>query len=407
MGSSSFRHRIALSRLTILGLDTSERLSTLLEETKAPLAGLWMGSLLVATIGCHQSLPSNLFVVFPESDALRIVFIKNRLPVLSRLILGPTQAEDQAAEIILTLRHLENTRALDRDAGRLAVMVLGASQEIERCMDHGLFEVVIPPPPWDSVADDAWLFALFDLVITSPKGQMAPLKRRAEFVAIRLRPVAYAFAGLFSLFTLWTAAENVRFFETSYSNKRQIETNLQKIEEQTRDAAKEILEFGVSPELVSRAIILEKNELSSAPSFTLPLHQLGEVISQQEILRLKSYTWRIVPPGEPVCIQGAKGSPLKPANVDLSKVKREVEVIFEILLPPSTQEKSRAQIVANLSVQLSGIEGIHLIRDQAKELDRQVLSYSKNSISEAMQSWCFSLSDKDASGKNSPIDSKS
>lgn len=391
-----FMDRMAPPRQTMLGLDAAQRVTTALDALSTPIAGVWTTSMLLASIGCKATLPPELFVVLPGPDALRIVFIKNHAPVLSRLIPGVTQAQDQAAEITRTLRHLENIRALDRRTHRRGVLVLGDPQGMEALLAQDRLDLLPPPPPWTTSPPTDWRFALFDLALTSPVGQLAPLSRRTEFVAARLRQPTYAGAALCLGLALWAAGDNLRDIGASYSSRNEIQGRIQRLATQVNEDEQKMARYGVSAELVRRAVALDQEEIISAPSLPAQMHRLGQVIGRHEAARLGQFEWRIVPPGQPSCTGGGaptpSGAPAGSVVAEASVPKRVVEISFQSVLPEDQREKARAQSVASMSSMLTKVEGATLIRDPAKELVHAALhGGGARTQNEKTLSWCLTL----------------
>lgn len=392
----SFMDRIAPPRQALLGLDAASRVNAALDALAAPLAGVWTTSMLLTQIGSKKALPPNLFVVLPAVDALRIVFIKKRVPVLSRLIPGVTQASDQAAEITRTLRHLENTRVLDRNMKRHAVLLLGNPQGLTHLLAKDHMELIDAPAPWTTTPPTDWRFALFDLALTLPAGQLASLSRRVGFVATRLRAPSYGIAALGLGLALWVSGENLREIMANQSSQNEIQGHTQYLARQASAVEQEMAGFGVPANLVHRAVALDQEEIASAPSLPAQMQQLGQIIGQQPALRLSQFEWRMVPSGEVPCTRGAP----TPASVPTEPVaeaavpKRQVEISFDITMPQEQPAKARAQTVASLSARLAKLEGVALILDPAKDLPQATLSGGSGSaspVTEKTMSWCLAL----------------
>lgn len=384
--------RIAPPRQTLLGLDAAPRINLALDALSTPLAGVWSTSMLLATIACRKPLPAELFVVLPGPDALRVVVIKNRLPVLSRLIAGVTEPADQVAEITRTLRHLENTRVLDRSVHRHGVLVLGDAQGMATALAAEHLDLLTPPPPWANQPPGDWRFALFDLALKSPIGQLAPLSRRTQYVAAQLRQAAYLGAALSLGGALWAAGDNLRYIVAGQASRSQMQASAQALAVQMGEADQKMVGFGVAAETVRSAVALDREEISSAPSLSLQMQQIGSVIGQHETVRLGSFAWTVLPPGRPACSASAAGTPEAPAGAEAVAQQRLVEISFDITLPEDLREKARAQTVTSVSTLLAKIDGASLIRDPAKGLDKAALSGGGTRFgTDKALSWCLTL----------------
>ena len=390
----SLMDRIAPPRQTLLGLDAAQRVNVALDGLSAPVAGVWATSMLLAMIGCKKPLPPELFVVLPGPDALRIVVIKNRLPVLTRLIAGVTQPSDQVAEITRTLRHLENTRVLDRSVHRHGVLVLGDTEGMAAALAAEHLDLLAPPPPWANKPPNDWHFALFDLALKSPVGQLAPLSRRTQYVAAQLRQAAYVGAALCLGGALWAAGDNLRYIVAGQASRSQMQANAQALALQMGEADQKMVGFGVAAETVRSAVALDRDEVSSAPSLSSQLQQLGGAIGQHDLVRVGQLAWTVLPPGRPACAGGASGgAAAEPAaGAEATAPKRLVEISFDITLPEELREKARAQTVASLSTSLTKLGGAALIRDPAKGMDKAALSGGGvRTGSDKPLSWCLTL----------------
>ncbi|NDP40269.1 MAG: hypothetical protein GZ093_16235 [Rhodoferax sp.] len=397
--------RIAPPRLTLLGVDAAQKVNQALDALSAPIAGVWAMSMLLSLIGVKKGLPSELFMVLPTAQALRIVFIKNRVPVLSRLIPGITQASEQVTEIVRTLRHLENTRVLERSGRKHAVLMLGDTQDLAALLAAHQLQLLDPPSPWANTAPADWRFALFDLVLSSPAGQLASLSRRASFVAARLRQPAYALAAVSLGLALWASVGNLREIVASHSTRIQIDGRTQQLTEQLNEVEQKMAGFGVAPDLVRQAAALDREELTTAPSLAAHMQQLGQVVGQHPEMRVGQFEWRILQPGQAACTRGA---PAPAANsetpvTEAAAPKRQVEISFGITLPQDQPARARAQSVASLSTLLAKLHGVSLIQDPAKTMAQATLS-GGGARPEAEQalSWCLSLPGQPADPDASP-----
>lgn len=391
----SLMDRIAPPRLGLLGLDAAQRVDAALATLTSPLTGVWTTSMLLAGIGCRKGLPPELFVVLPAPEALRIVVIKNREPVLSRLVAGVTKPADQVAEIVRTLRHLENTRVLERGTHRHGVLILGGADDMAAQLAQDHLELLPWPPPWATSAPPDWRFALFDLAVTTPPGQLAPLSRRVEHVASQWRRAAYGAAALCAALSVWAAFDNVRNILASESARAQAQTEVQRLASAQNEAEQKMVGFGVGAEAVRRAVTLEREELTSAPPLKASLLQLARAIAPHEAARLGQLSWRLLPAGRAPCVGGAPGAAAAaeaaPTGEPTAPTRR-LELSFDLTPPQDQAATARAQMVASVSAALAKGDGVSLHRDPARELPQATLSGGASSSDrDKPLSWCLSL----------------
>lgn len=394
--TGSLMDRLAPPRQTLLGVDAAARVDAALGTLPAPLVGVWATSMLLALIGSDKTLPADLFVVLPGQDALRIMVMKHRQPVLSRLVAGVSRPGEQVAEVVRTLRHLENTRVLERGVQRRGVLFLGDSAGIEALLAAEQLDLL----PWPGVFAKAppveWRDALFDLVVKSPAGQLAPLSSRTAYVASQVRRVAYGAAALCALASLWGSAVNLRSMWASQVSAREAQTQAQSLLAQSSQFESRTAGFGVSADLVRRAVALDLQEVTSAPSLHDHLQQLAQAVGQFDGVRLSQLTWRMLPVGSPACPTGPAGlgavSEPATAETGTAPAARQVELSLDITLPETLREKAHADMVAALSGELGKQAGVRLLRDPAKGLTQAALSGGgANFDASKSLAWCLTL----------------
>ncbi len=388
--------RLAPPHQVLLGVEAAPRLNDALDALSAPLAGVWTTSLLLAQMGSHPSLPADVLIIWPSASALRIVFMKNHAPVLTRLIPGVKTSAEQAEEIIRTLRHLENTRALQRGLQRCGVWLLGhVDAQMQTLLADQALDMVPMPTPWPNTLPDQWLFVLFDKLLTSPVGQLAPLPRRYAFIAHQVRPLAYGAAALGLGAALWAGAANWSVSTAYRIESVQIQRHVQALQAQQSQLEQRVAAFGVPAPLVRQVVALEQQQLRGAPSLAAQMGQLADVISHHEKARLSQFKWRILAPGQPACIQPS-ATPASPPeapepNVQASAPLR-AEISLTLLLPDDLLEKDRAELLTALSVQLKQLKGVAVLDSPSALQGQTVLSNLNNqSLKNSAPAWCLTL----------------
>lgn len=389
--SGGLMERLAPPRQTAQGLDAAKRLDAALVELPGPLAGVWLTSLLLATIGAKKGMPSELFVALPSDDGLRLVVLKDRVPVLTRWIPGVTEARALASEIVRTVRHLENTRVLDRSAKPRSVLVLGDAEGMGELLAPDNIFLLDLPAEWAKVAPGEWHFALFDLVIASPVGQVAPLSLRIDFVASRVSRAAYVVAALSLLLAVGGGASHMQEILATQASQQQLQSRVTSQQSKIGAADEALAQFGVSADLVREAAALDLNEIRSLRPLANDLMQLAAIVSRFDALRLQQYTWRLLSTGQVACVSESPGG-VAPAPTEGVAPQRLVEVKLAATLPSDQRERARAQMIAALSAQLRSIQGATLMTDPAKALlNAPLQGGGLTPANSAPPSWCFTL----------------
>lgn len=395
-----FMDRLAPPRQPMLGIDAAARIDAVLGTIDKPLVGVWATSMLLAQIGAAKSLPSELFVVLPGQDAVRIVVLKDRVPVLSRLVAGISQPSERATEVVRTLRHLENTRVLERGERHHGVLVLGDSTGMAGLLAADKMDLL----PWSAHASaqaPAWPDALFDRVVKSPAGQLAPLAKRTQFVASELRRAAYGAACVSMVAAVWASADNLRSMWTAQSQAAQLRAQVQQLQAQGSAIDSQMLGFGVTAELVRRAVALDVQEVASAPSLETHLRELGMAVGRFPGVYLSQLEWRVLPPGRAACPSAAANpgaaAPVAnaaeaPSDGQAQPDARLVELSLDISLPESLREKAHLDTVTGLSQTMRKMVGAKLLRDPAQELAQAAMTGGGSSFDAGKsRSWCLSL----------------
>ncbi len=394
-------NHLAPPRQIAFGIEAAERINTTLAALgPVPIAGVWATSLLLAHIASHKSLRGDLFVVLPDVDALRIVFVRQGTPILTRLIPSVTQAPDIAAEISRTVRYLENNRLLERSSEPRNVLMLGDPPEIDVWLKQENLRRLAPPPPWHKKNPDDWRFALFDKVTTAPAGQLAPLSWRSRFVAQRMRAPVYAASVLCLVLAIVLAAENLNQIATNYSNTQGIAQRSRVHEIQITETQQKIAGFGISAEEVRNAVLLEQTELAPVPSLSNQLQQLSEIISPFDSFRLVELDWRLLNKGEAACSAVADAALAPPAASGAATEPvaappaRQVEISFQLLDRLERGERAKTQALTSFSAKLGGVPGLSLKVDPVKALVAGNLSGGGALIDkpgDKPMAWCLTL----------------
>lgn len=393
--------RLIPTQYIFFGIDAAERLNSELDAIKAPIAGVWPVSLLMGGLARDRSLYPDLFVVLPGKDTLRIVYLKNRTPVLTRLTMTPNVSGAQVEELVRTLRHLENTQVVPRDRKANPVLVLGNSDGFGERMDAARMTLIeLPRREKQPVVD--WRHPLFDLVLKSPPGQVAPMMRRVSYLSARLNILARNLAFLIIVVGIGAASTNLfaiyRMIEQRVASAGMIED----LDQDIADLNTNIARYGVAPDTVRRAITLYEDEISGVPGMEVHLRQLAQVLSKDPNLRLRDLQWRLLPPGADPClssataIDAAAGADTKPPGSD----QRRVELSFDLAVPETYGPRDRAQTLRSISGELSAIPESNIWQDANKELASGSLRGGTILSAAARLSWCLTLPGKTVAPSN-------
>lgn len=388
--------RLAPTRQLLIGINNPERLDS--ELGTRPIAGIWPISQLISLFSQNRKLPAELLVVLPHADALRIVYLRQHTPILTRLAPTSGSTSAQIEEILRTRRYLENTRAIERDQA-CPILLLGHSQPFSSQLAAAQFELIPPPAPWDSQPPADWRFPLFDLAVQTPPGQVAPIAQRTDFLAQRLRQTAWVTASVALLAGLWAASDNLSAILATLKQEKLSQIEIQRLTIQKTEVEQKTAGFGVDPELLRRAIALDDEEIVSVPDFRRVLQQLAQAIGAFPELRLKELEWQLLAAGSKPCAKESTlsapetaTSPPENAGEDPQPAPaRRLEISLQIALPDTYGPRDQAQLLRKISQQLGRLAGAKLIHDPASQLERGVLQSAPDGQREKRQSWCLTL----------------
>ena len=168
------------------------------------------------------------------------------------------------AEIVRTLRHLENTKVLERDGGQRQVLVLSQDGDLAEALGAEQLSVIQAPRSWRKMTADDFKFALFDLAMKSPPGQLAPLMRRTAFVASRLRMAAYVLSAA-------AACASIAILATGLAQIQQDRAMLNSTKDAARQVAlavaktsQAIAAYPVSVDILKSTLQIENEEILAA-----------------------------------------------------------------------------------------------------------------------------------------------
>ncbi len=381
----------APTRHILFGIEAVERLDAELDATPVPVIGVWPASMLLALLGLDDSLPESLFVVHPGPGTLRIVYLKNRTPVLTRLIQTPNKISAQVDEIIRTLRHLENTQTVPRDRQIHSVLLLENPDGFEEQMNAANLKLV-NLPRWQKKLPDDWRFPLFDLCVKSPAGQVAPLKRRADYLSARLSKVAVALAVAILVTGIAAAGKNLWSMFDILNQGRAMEDSVQQLNARIAGVQQNINQFGADPESVRRAVAMDEEEIRSIPSMEEHLRLVVNVLESDPNLRVTDLQWRLLtaaalPCALTIVADQAEASGEAPPISDQHKV----ELNIQLALPSTYGPRDRALALRTISKGLARIEGLRLWQDATKDLFSGSLQGGSTFETSTRPSWCMTL----------------
>ncbi len=403
--SGGIMERIVPPYQTLTAVEPSDRVELALAHIKSPIAGVWSASMLMAHIGQSSAMPQHLFVILCQPGSMRILFIKHRAPVLTRLVTTAQTIQEQASEVIRTLRHLENTHVVQRNAERFGVLLLGGSEEFAAKLTEDRLTLLTLPKKWRRLEIQNWNHVLFESVIQNPPGQLAPLKYRISYLALETTKYARIATAVGVLVAVFATASSTLHAIQIKQESEQLQQKLKLLAAEIATTDEAIAAYGVSPDMVRRAVALDREEIETAPDMSQHMIQVAEIISRQPTVRLKNWQWKLASKDEPICTQedgktsyqitstdmGAQGV----NNLSMSEQgpMRMVEIKLTIVFPESLSPSQLEKQTIEISNGLKTIKDVKLYQDPVKSIlsGRISIATVAKAVTSPGTSWCFSL----------------
>ena len=360
-GRGTLMDRLAPARQLLLGVDASERVHAALDGVTVPLAGLWSSSMLLAQIAGRRRLAPDLFVVLPQDGSLRILFLKDHQPLLSRLAPSTDSPVDRAAQIARTLRHLQNTRSIERSERRYPVLLLGAENGLGAALAAQRLDLIASPGAWASRPPGDWRFLLFELALRSPPGQLAPIGLRSAYLSRRLNRLAYGTAAASLVLALgaasgeWERGLHARQLRDRYAR----EVGSLRAERVRTESA--IASFGAEPDQLRAALNLDAREVVAVPALAQAMRTASGVVARQPGLRVERMNWRLLLPSESACAAQAPAPSKEAAQGDPQVARdrslRRVELKLELKLDGDSASGAGLRRLAGVAQGFAGAAG--------------------------------------------------
>jgi hypothetical protein len=378
--------RLAPPLQTLVAIDPPERLRDTLAQVQSPIAGVWSTSLLMAALARRVRLQGDVFMVLCTPAGMRIMFLRAQVPALTRLLPDALTAEQQSAEIVRTLRHLENTHAIARDASRLGVLLLGAAPGVADALAGDRLDVLPVPSAWQQQAAGNWQQFVFDMARKSPAPQLAPLRQRAQHVAQRLRLQLMLGTAVVCMAALAYAAWQVNALWQDRQAHAMQNTAAQA--QALADVDAQLQHQGVSVQAVRAALTLHNEQITQAPDFRADMLRVSQAVSTAAV-PLKHLQWRILPPTERACGAAQDTSAGADSGAAEGAPSLRVELVLEADMPEALTLAQRSQRVQTLSQQLAQLKNTTLITDPRKALQQGELRSAASSSTGL--AWCLEL----------------
>jgi hypothetical protein len=356
----------------LAAIDPPDRLRAALAERGAELAGVYCSGLLLATLAAQASRSPNVMAAAMTDAGMRVVALIDGAAVLTRLVQGANTPEDQAGEILRTVRHLENTRLLERDGRPLDALLLGIHPDTAALLAQDRLRVVPPPrgqAPWNLDVPTP----LLDAVRRSPQLQMAAPSERMSHLLRRLRHAGWAacaaaaVAALALAWGLWGQGRSTR------GSVAEFNAQLATIQAATAELDTQLAAQPLSPALLRELHLQYETQLGAVPPMWPDLEKLSRVIESESALRLARIQWRRLAAGEMACQSaGARGPGAAPSTVPMAGTAPQGMAAMQAPMAPMAPMAATAPEAADSAVPPPMLELSFQSQPDLLDLEQQI-----------------------------------
>lgn len=389
-------------KVMLSGFNAIKDIAGVQGEQAATFVGLW-GAAAVLGMMARKFVPADVLLVLPSAHELRILVIKDRIPVFTRYVF--CDGFNNVNEILLTRNYLEDQQIFE--SGKTPpVLFLGDSSSAEATLQNDELTFLPVPKEFLPKGEAGWLQPLFNYIISSPPGQLAPLASRARYYARKVRRAAYG-AALVSLVGVslygqgdWRGLVEMQLRErTLHSETRAASTERERLKKQISD-------MGADPELVRQAKEFADQEITAAPDVETFFALAAAAIADLPDVRVKSLTFHLVTDSASSCQdRSAQSSAYQVGSVPpvagvggaAMNSPRQAEVELTIMWPGDLSLRAKAEERKRISASLQGVVGVTILRDPTIVARSAILrGGAGGSAEQSEDSWCMGVSWKQA-----------
>ncbi|MDO9012847.1 MAG: hypothetical protein Q7U78_13745 [Gallionella sp.] len=369
----------------LTGLTTAETVTSKLDKLDIPIAGVWGMSMLLTLMAGRLAI-RDVILVMPSVHYLRILVIKEGAPVLTRCIHryhedNNAENDSDTNEILRTRQHLENHRIFEHDAAP-PVLYLGDASVVTDHLTRAGLTLLPVPNAFLPDGEAGYLHPLFEYVISSPRGQLAPLQLRARHLAENIRLTAHLGIAASLLSIVLFGQDDFRALIALHGKDNSLRADLQLAESESQRLEDHISTSGLDPALVRQATRFAALEMEAAPAPEAIFQFTAAAIADLPQVRIKSLTFRFPKAGERYC-QGHSvielplidhkidlplggSQPRDADNNDATGVPaRHTELQFTILQNETLAPTAQIELLKRISATLKAKDGVQLMEDPA------------------------------------------
>ena len=364
----------------------SERLNRLLDELvtdNRPLLGAWSLSYLMAHwAGRQRAVPKvgAVFLALSMPYGVRLVLLKNRVPVFSRLLLA-TDSATQADELIQTHKYLVDDRVLDRDVPPRFLLL-----DADPGLSTALFNLGASVLPESEAHARGTLAQLLALARDGAPGQVATVFHRRLHLAAKLRKVLLLLAGLLTMGLALTAYGEVQYLVDRLAQVSQWNQKTRELNQRTQAVRQAIEQTGADVALMRQAQAVEQSELGPPlmPEAVLwPMAQLMQAVPAAQLVDL-AFGLSPTP-----CAAPQAPVPMARGMAPVAAGQPGVQWSFQLRPAPGLTPRARQAVLVDLGQRVAAWSDWRVVNDPVRPAGSAVMS-NKEAGEANTWKWCLS-----------------
>ena len=262
-----------------------------LEDPEAAIVGAWsLPTLLMnALLSQQRRLPSIFLAMLSTPEGIRLLFVKSRQPILTRLLPSDISSEQLSQEILATRRYLEDDKSIERQT-ILDLMVIGPSLG----WTHGLesYQFKLLKANWGGNSTDDAMNTLFNMALLQPAGQVAGLDLRKNFLALNVRNILITATATFSALGLLVFFGMGQFSLSKYQLLDQAHAEMTQLHTQHQEKKQHLTAIAEKESLLLAMKHLYEVDLGWPNLVSAGLHRLSQVLYERPEVSLQNLEWR-------------------------------------------------------------------------------------------------------------------
>lgn len=295
-------------RLVLTGIGNAQAEGEIraMADAGVEIMGVWsLPTLLMDALGkSPRKLPRALLASLPTPDGLRLLFVLDGQPTLTRLLPAGLSAEQENQEIVTTRRYLEDSRTIERGSP-LALLALDAPASQVEALARAGFKPMAPP--WGVPREGTQLDRLLDMSLHAAPGQLAPNSLRERFRVRKMRTLLVSItAGCVGVAAL-AGVHSARGTVGTWQRMGELDTATQQQRALIEQHTQALQSKGVDAELLRVARRLGAEELTPSTLPALALQRVADTLAARPELSLERLAWRRTKPSQACAKSGPGG----------------------------------------------------------------------------------------------------